>query len=164
MSRAILEETPPLLPRVPRLARNRIPELLNQFEQLQVHFRATGACHGAGLFTPDGELLGHGEDVGRHNALDKAIGLAARSGHDLTRGGGLPVGTGRIRSRAQVPAPADRHNPLGLGTFRHELRHVQGRRRHPGGVRSTGPAQGLLGRRPPGVRWSVPGPFFPLTA
>ena len=82
---AILEETPPLLPRSPRLARDRIPKLLEQFEQLQVQFRATGACHGAGLFTPDGELLGHGEDVGRHNALDKAIGVAVRSGHELAR-------------------------------------------------------------------------------
>ena len=83
---AILEATPPLLPRTPRLQRSRIPELRNRFEGMQEQFRATGACHGAALFDADGNLLGHGEDVGRHNALDKAIGVASRSGHDLARG------------------------------------------------------------------------------
>ncbi len=83
---AILEATPPLLPRTPRLQRSRIPELRDRFEALQAQFRATGACHGAALFDADGNLLGHGEDVGRHNALDKAIGVAAKSGHDLARG------------------------------------------------------------------------------
>ena len=47
-------------------------------------FAETGASHGAELFGPDGESWGRGEDVGRHNALDKAIGAAARAGHDLT--------------------------------------------------------------------------------
>ena len=82
---AILEETPPLLPKTPRFPRNRIPELLQRFEELQDHFRATGACHGAAIFSPEGAVLGHGEDVGRHNALDKAIGAASRSGHDLAK-------------------------------------------------------------------------------
>jgi FdhD protein len=80
---AILEETPPLLPKTPRLPRTRIPQLLERFEELQEHFRATGACHGAAIFDPEGTVLGHGEDVGRHNALDKAIGAASRSDHDL---------------------------------------------------------------------------------
>lgn len=82
----MLEELPPLLPGAPRLARADLEGLRARFESLQADFRDTGACHGAAVFGPHGEVWGHGEDVGRHNALDKAIGAAARAGRDLAHG------------------------------------------------------------------------------
>lgn len=46
----------------------------------QEAFRATGGTHAAGLFGAGGEFLAFAEDLGRHNALDKAIGHALRAG------------------------------------------------------------------------------------
>ncbi len=40
----------------------------------QTLFHATGGIHAAGIFGLDGELLCVREDIGRHNAVDKAIG------------------------------------------------------------------------------------------
>ncbi|MBI5849458.1 MAG: formate dehydrogenase accessory sulfurtransferase FdhD [Planctomycetes bacterium] len=79
----LLDEFEPLLPGVPKLPRNAVDDRRKAFVQTQPLFAATGACHGAVLFGPDGVTWSSGEDVGRHNALDKAIGSAARAGRPL---------------------------------------------------------------------------------
>ncbi len=82
---ALVDATPALLPGVPKVARSRIPQLVAALTATQRVFAATGGCHAALVATADGAVLGSGEDVGRHNALDKAIGEAASARHDLTR-------------------------------------------------------------------------------
>jgi FdhD protein len=90
---AALDGALPLLPGVPRLPRRSVAELLAALRARQPLFDATGGSHGALVADAHGRLLGHGEDVGRHNALDKAIGMAARSGADL--GTAIAVLSGR---------------------------------------------------------------------
>ena len=57
-------------------------------------FERTGGLHAAGIFTADGEPLVVREDVGRHNAVDKVVGWAAREGR-LPLAGHVLVVSGR---------------------------------------------------------------------
>lgn len=54
-----------------------LPDLLRERQRV---FESTGGLHAAGIFTADGELLVVREDVGRHNAVDKATGWALLDG------------------------------------------------------------------------------------
>jgi len=67
-------------PRPLRLAPEQIFEFKTLFENRQKLFKNTGATHAAALISASGELLSYGEDVGRHNAFDKAIGRALVEG------------------------------------------------------------------------------------
>jgi FdhD protein len=44
-------------------------------------FERTGGLHATGLFRADGTLIHVREDVGRHNAMDKALGAELLAGH-----------------------------------------------------------------------------------
>lgn len=54
--------------------------LPGRLREAQKHFASTGGLHGAGIFDAAGDLLVAREDVGRHNAADKAIGWAMLRG------------------------------------------------------------------------------------
>lgn len=60
------------------VARGLVAGLTEQLRDRQPTFDTTGGLHAAGVFDREGKPLAVREDVGRHNAVDKAIGAAAR--------------------------------------------------------------------------------------
>ncbi|HEX7745674.1 MAG TPA: formate dehydrogenase accessory sulfurtransferase FdhD [Micromonosporaceae bacterium] len=68
---------------VPAAALAALPDRLRAAQRT---FDRTGGLHAAGLFTAAGELVVVREDVGRHNAVDKVVGWAAREGRLPLRG------------------------------------------------------------------------------
>jgi FdhD protein len=78
----------------PRVALAALVLMVRALEERQELFRRTGGCHAAGIFSPEGEPWAVSEDVGRHNALDKAVGKAVRAGRDLRSGVAVLSGRG----------------------------------------------------------------------
>ena len=54
--------------------------LQGNFFETQKNFDKTGGTHASAFYSSKGELIAFAEDVGRHNALDKCMGIALKSG------------------------------------------------------------------------------------
>ncbi|MEJ5329903.1 MAG: formate dehydrogenase accessory sulfurtransferase FdhD [Desulfobaccales bacterium] len=67
------------------LTLTQLSALVARLPEAQPLFHATGGTHGVALASPDGAIFVSAEDVGRHNAMDKAIGQALLRRLDLTR-------------------------------------------------------------------------------
>jgi len=63
-----------------------VKEALDALKEHQPLNRRTGATHAAAWCDAEGRVLAAFEDVGRHNALDKLIGVMAREKMDATDG------------------------------------------------------------------------------
>jgi len=71
-----------------------LPEITEKLRPMQTTFALTGSSHAAALFDRDGTILSFAEDIGRHNALDKAIGKCLLARRDM-RGCGVAL-SGRV--------------------------------------------------------------------
>jgi len=67
------------LPKEGTLSPPIIVRAMARLPAVQPIFARTGGLHGAAVYDAQGELLALAEDVGRHNAVDKAIGSLLRS-------------------------------------------------------------------------------------
>jgi FdhD protein len=75
-----LAETLPPLPVDARLPAARLPEMGRAMRDLQIVHREIGGVHAAAVFAQDGRAIILAEDIGRHNAMDKAIGYCLLRG------------------------------------------------------------------------------------
>jgi FdhD protein len=74
---SIRQQFPPLDPASPvRISVAQLLELPSRLRSEQGNFDRTGGIHAAAIFDLEGDHLILREDVGRHNAVDKAIGRA----------------------------------------------------------------------------------------
>ncbi len=69
-----------LLEQETTFSRQMLIELPDRVRTLQPLFSKTGGLHAAAIFGSDGEIMVVREDIGRHNATDKAIGALLVSG------------------------------------------------------------------------------------
>lgn len=72
------------LPAGPLLESDLLGHLPDRLRAVQALFQATGGLHGAALLRPNGALVRHAEDVGRHNAVDKVIGAHLLAGEGFS--------------------------------------------------------------------------------
>ncbi|MGI4787284.1 MAG: formate dehydrogenase accessory sulfurtransferase FdhD [Janthinobacterium lividum] len=78
---AVAMQTCPLpLPTSGTLSQRTLLELPHTLRRQQELFKMTGGLHAVGLFAASGECLCAFEDIGRHNATDKAIGYGVQQG------------------------------------------------------------------------------------
>jgi FdhD protein len=68
-----------------RVRAETISEGVRRLNTLGGVFRQTGGVHVAALYKDDGQLVTYAEDVGRHNAVDKVIGVCVLKSFDFPR-------------------------------------------------------------------------------
>lgn len=102
-----------------RLSLQTLPRLLGQMTRRQAAYRAAGGIHAAAVFDSHGRTIVVCEDIGRHNAVDKAVGFCLLRGISLRDK--LLVSTGRASYdmvskgvRMGVPVIASISSPTSL--------------------------------------------------
>jgi FdhD protein len=80
-----IREVPPLPPGVP-VSAAQLHAAIDALKSSQPINERTGSVHAAAWVLPEGGIQLVREDVGRHNALDKAIGALARAGANFAAG------------------------------------------------------------------------------
>ena len=80
----------------------------------------TGGAHSASLVAADGNLKYKALDIGRHNAIDKVVGMAVLKGDDLTKvflisSGRQPAGMVMKAVRAGIPLIISKAAPISSG-------------------------------------------------
>lgn len=73
-----------------------LPAMMRTLQQQATLYHQTHGVHSSGLFTPEGALLLLAEDIGRHNTLDRLMGLALLQ--QVATAGLILLTTGRISS------------------------------------------------------------------
>ncbi len=107
---------------------HRLKALFDRFQGMSGLYRLTGCIHSAAL--SDGKrILAHGEDIGRHNAVDKVIGRCLLEGIPLE--GKVMLVSGRLSSemvskcsRWRIPVVVSRTAPTTLAVDMAEARGV----------------------------------------
>jgi len=82
-----------------RIAGRCLGAVVNRLQSEQDLFRMTGGSHAAGFFDPEGHLLTWAEDLGRHNALDKAVGKCLLTDRPMNRLGVVLSGRVSLEGR-----------------------------------------------------------------
>lgn len=88
-----------------------IRECVNRLNVAAETFKKTGGVHVAAIYKSDGTIVAFAEDVGRHNAVDKAVGTAALNKTDpsdcfLALSGRLTADIVLKAARAKIPIVA----------------------------------------------------------
>lgn len=83
-------------------------------------WKKTGGTHSALILSTNGDLVAYAEDMGRHTAIDKAIGKALLKGASLsdcslTCSGRLPAGMIRKAYRVGIPLIISNNAPFSSG-------------------------------------------------
>lgn len=78
LSEAVREKR--VVPHEQTFSMSAYPQALSYLEEVEQLGRLTGCTHAAVWVHPDGRFAGGAEDVGRHVALDKLLGLRAKKG------------------------------------------------------------------------------------
>jgi FdhD protein len=102
---------------------------VNQLNYKAELFRQTGGVHAAAIYKADGSLVALAEDVGRHNAVDKVIGIAALNRTDF--GECFLASSGRLSgdivfkaAKVGLPIVASLATALDSGIAMAKLAHV----------------------------------------
>jgi len=85
-----------------RITHDFLAMIADKTHSRQVTFAQTGSAHAAGIFTANGNIVAFAEDIGRHNALDKAIGKCVLQERSAD-GCGVFL-TGRVSSELAIKA------------------------------------------------------------